>query len=162
MSDAVIRIETSRARLRLAMLPPPPTAKGAPETTRSWWSRMSRIKTISAVVESVEAWWANHPLRPVAGVAVEASDAVIQPLAKRHPLALVGVAALAGASLVWSRPWRWALRSALFAGLLPQLASRVVSSLPIESWINMVSSTRAAAAGSAPRETTETPEPDLS
>ncbi len=123
---------------------------------------MNRIKTISAVAESVEAWWANHPLRPVAGVAVEASDAVIQPLAQRHPLALVGVAALAGASLVWSRPWRWALRSALFAGLLPQLASRVVSSLPIESWINMVSSALAAAPGSRPTPNPSTPQPDPS
>jgi hypothetical protein len=123
---------------------------------------MSRIKTISAVAESVKAWWANHPLRPVASVAVEASDAVIQPLAERHPLALVGVAALAGASLVWSRPWRWALRSALFAGLVPQLAGRVVSSLPIESWINVLSSALSAAPGSRRSNTTATPKADPS
>lgn len=162
MSAAVIRIEASRARLRLAMLPPLPDAKSAAGTTGSWWSRISRIKTISAVVESFESWWANHPLRPVASVAVEASDAVIQPLAKRHPLALVGVAALAGAGLVWSRPWRWALRSVLFAGLLPQLTSRVVSSLPIESWINMVSSAFAAAPKSKAANRAVTPEPDFS
>jgi hypothetical protein len=162
MSEAVSRIEASRARLRSALFPPPESPKEAPESTRSWWSRMTRIKTISAVAESVEAWWANHPLRPVAGVAAEASDAVIQPLAERHPLALVGIAALAGASLVWSRPWRWALRSALFAGLLPQLASRVVSSLPIESWINVLSSALSAVPGKRRPITTPTPEPDLS
>ncbi len=146
----------------MALFPPPASANSSPETTRSWWSRVSRIKTISAVAESVQAWWANHPLRPVASVAVEASDAVIQPLAGRHPLALVGIAALAGASLVWSRPWRWALRSALFAGLIPQLASRVVSSLPIESWINMVSSTLGTSSVPVRTHKTATPDPDLS
>ena len=140
MSEAVARLEASRARLRLAMLPPPPISSDSPESGHSWWSRLTGIKAVSAVAESVAAWWANHPLRPVAGVAVEASDAVIQPLAKQHPLALVGIAAIAGAGLVWSRPWRWVLRSALFAGLVPQLASRVVSSLPIDSWISLISS----------------------
>ena len=110
MNEAVARLEASRARLRLAMLPPP-TSSDSPKSGDSWWSRLTGIKAVSAVADSVEAWWANHPLRPVASVAVEASDAVIQPLAKQHPLALVGIAAIAGAGLVWGRPWRWVLRS---------------------------------------------------
>jgi hypothetical protein len=56
----------------------------------------------------------------------------------RHPLALVAVAAVAGAGLAWARPWRWAIRSALFAGLLPQLTTRVVASLPLESWMTLL------------------------
>ncbi len=162
MSAAVIRVEASRARLRLAMLPPLPDAKSAAKSTGSWWSRISSTETIGAVLDSVQSWWANHPLRPVASVAVEASDAVIQPLAKRHPLALVGVAALAGAGLMWSRPWRWAFRSVLFAGLLPQLTSRVVSSLPIESWINMITSALAAAPKSKTANNGVAPAPDFS
>jgi hypothetical protein len=138
MSGAVDRVEASRARLKLAMSPPPPAADDrAGLHAQPWLHRLTDLPLVSAVIESVTAWWSHHPLRPVVNVANEASNAVVKPLAQRNPLTLVLVAGVIGAGLAWSRPWRWIFRSALFAGLVPQLASRIVSSLPIESWMTM-------------------------
>ena len=133
------RIELTRARLRAAMMPPPPKPKGTPRAASMFSAeRIKHLPVIGTVIEALQAWWFNHPLRPMASVAVEASSALVEPVATRHPLALVGGAALFGAALVWSKPWRWMFGSALFAGLVPQVASRVVSNLPVESWMTML------------------------
>jgi hypothetical protein len=42
--------------------------------------------------------------------------------------------------LVWARPWRGLVRPALLVGLLPQLLSKAVAHLPLESWLAMYSS----------------------
>jgi hypothetical protein len=139
MSEALDRIEASRARLRLAMLPPPPPEPGAaPPRRESLLHRASALPLVNAVIESVTSWWLHHPMRPVAHIANEASNAVARPIAQRNPWSLVLAAGVVGAGLAWTRPWRWLFRSALFAGLVPQLAARVASSLPIESWMSMV------------------------
>ena len=141
MSEARDRIETSRARLRLAMTPRAPDMPAKhPSSSPSWLDRLGALPLVHSVVDSVGSWWSHHPLRPITEVAGEASSAMVKPVAKRHPLALVAGAALVGAALAWTRPWRWVFRSALFAGLVPQLASRVVSHLPIEAWMTMVGS----------------------
>jgi hypothetical protein len=140
MSDAVERLELSRARLRAAMLPPPALTSERPARSGSWFERIAELPTVRAVVESLESWWNHHPLRPVSHVAGEASQAIVKPFAARHPWTLVLTAAGVGATLAWARPWRWVFRSAVFAGLVPQLASRVASSLPIESWMAMAGS----------------------
>jgi hypothetical protein len=143
-SDAAARIELTRERLRLAMSPPPPPDRGRPNDgtvpflDRTFFDRVKQWPVLGVVVDALESWWTHHPLRPMAHVAVEASNAVVQPLARRNPIALVAAAALVGAGLVWSKPWRWIFSSALFAGLVPQVASKVVSNLPIESWMTMV------------------------
>jgi hypothetical protein len=80
-------------------------------------------------------------MRPLVHVASEASNAVVRPIAQHNPVALVVAAGLVGAVFAWSRPWRWALKPALFAGLLPQLVSRVVANLPLESWLAVLGST---------------------
>lgn len=140
MSEAIDRIELSRARLRLAMTPAPKAPPHAVGRSQSWLHRIGALPLVHSVMESVEHWWSHHPLRPFTQVAGEASNAVVRPVAQRNPLALVAGAAVVGAALAWSRPWRWIFRSALFAGLVPQLATRVVSNLPIESWMTMVGS----------------------
>ena len=135
---ATERIELSRARLRAAMSPPPPQASGAGSVQTSWLQRLKQLPVISLVLESLDAWWTSHPLHAAGQVAAEASSAVVRPVARRHPLVLVLVSGIAGALVVWSRPWRWALRPSLLAGLAPQFASRVVANLPIESWMTLL------------------------
>lgn len=73
-------------------------------------------------------WWAHHPLRVVTDVTADAAKTLVQPVAQRHPVALVAGAAAVGAILVWSQPWRWLLTPALLAGLLPKVISHVVNS----------------------------------
>jgi hypothetical protein len=158
--DAIARIEASRTALRLAMMPtlPAPTHR-RPTGEQSWLHKLGALPLVHAVVESVESWWSNHPLRPIGQVAGEASNAIIKPIAQSSPFMLMLVTALIGAGLAWSRPWRWAFRSALFAGLVPQLASRIVSSLPIESWMAMVGSVLATPRATQPNSMREA-EPD--
>jgi len=144
-TTALERVEFSRERLRRAMLPPPAPAAQAPRPFGSWLQRLRELPLIAEVIDSVAAWWAHHPLRPISQVAGEASSAVARPLAQRHPLLLVLAAGLLGAGLARSRPWRWIFSSALFAGLVPQLAARVVARLPIDSWLAMLASSARAA-----------------
>jgi hypothetical protein len=52
-------------------------------------------------------------------------------------------AVVIGALLALSRPWRWALRPAIFAGLVPAIAARIMRQLPLESWLRMFASVSA-------------------
>jgi hypothetical protein len=144
-SAALERVELSRERLRRAMRPPPTPARARrPGPLDPWLQRLRALPLIGEMMDSVAAWWAHHPLRPISQVAGQASNAVARPLAQRHPLLLVLAAGLLGAGLGWSRPWRWIFRSALFAGLVPQLAARVAANLPIDSWLAMLTTALAA------------------
>ena len=133
---AIERIDVSRARLRLAMQPKP-----APQTNESttgplaWLARLRHQPSIAVIVDALQSWWSRHPLRPLLQVATEATNAVAKPIAQHNPVTLVVAAGLLGVVLAWSRPWRWALKPALFAGLMPQLVSRVIANLPLESWL---------------------------
>ena len=140
---ALERLELSRARLREALAPPPAAPPVSPGHGFGA-SLLQRVKALPAagpVIDSVAAWWSQHPLRAWVALAGGASTAVAQPLARRNPVTLVLTAALVGAVFAWSRPWRWALKPVLFAGLAPQLAARVAKALPIESWIGLLAST---------------------
>lgn len=156
MSAGTDRIELSRERLRLAMTPPPAPARS--QTALPWLDRLKAWPILDDVLASLRHWWAAHPLRPVGLVAGEAAGAVVRPVALRHPYALVLGAAAVGGALAWTRPWRWLLRSTLFAGLVPQLASRVASSLPLESWMTTVSAMMSA----PPKRRAATTSPPLS
>ncbi|HWH80630.1 MAG TPA: hypothetical protein VNU71_00170 [Burkholderiaceae bacterium] len=157
MSVATLRVEASRQRLRLAMSPPPQSSvhrrAARTGTLEALWLRWRSLPLVRDVVDSVASWWASHPLRPMGRVAGEASGAVVRPIAQRHPWWLMLGAAVIGAGLARARPWRWIFRSALFAGLAPQLAARVAANLPLESWLTMLvassSSPRARASAAA-------------
>lgn len=79
---------------------------------------------------AIHQWWTHHPLRLVSDVTLDAARAVVQPVAQRHPVVLVAGAAVVGALLVWSQPWRWLLTPALVAGLLPKVISHALNSAP--------------------------------
>ena len=147
MTAALARLEASRARLREAMRPasPAPQAGDSNAAGARWHRRLRELPVIGLVADALGAWWSQNPMRPVALVAADVSNAVARPLAQRHPFALVLAAGAVGAALAWARPWRWALRSALFAGLVPQVASRVVAKLPVESWLTLLGATLAKA-----------------
>lgn len=62
------------------------------------------------------------PLALVAGLANEAGRQALQPMAQRHPYALVGAAMAGGALLVCARPWLTRVPSPLWSELLQLLA----------------------------------------
>jgi hypothetical protein len=109
--DASLRLETSRLRLQRRLQAGRAASNSA--------AGSGAFKTVLRVAESA----GNESLRPIA---------------QSNPLALVGVAAASGALLMWIKPWRSLAGSALLAGMLPQLGSRLVSQIPIASLLDAV------------------------
>ena len=89
----------------------------------------------AAVMDAVSNWWKSHPVHAFGVIAGSAARDAAGPLVRRHPVAMVGVALLAGAVLVRAKPWRLVLKSALFAGLASQVASRLIAAVPIDTVI---------------------------
>ncbi len=116
------RLAQSRERLRLA-LHGGPAAAPSTHAAAQWWSELKALPIANVVLDGVQAWWALHPLNSTVRAVSNTALDVARPLARRHPLLAVLGAFMVGGLLVWSRPWRWALKPALFAGLLPQVLS---------------------------------------
>ena len=132
---AVERLAMSRERMRQSMRAVMPRHKEAhlPGELPAWLDKLKSIPGVSLVVDAVQSWWSRHPLRVATLVATDASKTLIRPFAQRHPIGLVVGALVVGGLLAWARPWRGYLKPALFVGLLPQLASKVMAQIPIES-----------------------------
>lgn len=132
------RLTLSRERLRLALRdiagPAGRTADAHTGGTEpAWLDSLKSIPAAGIVVDAVRSWWAQHPWRIGGMLASEAAKTVMQPLAQRHPFGLVVGALLAGCVLAWARPWRVIFTSSLLAGLLPQLLSKAVAQIPVQS-----------------------------
>ena len=100
---------------------------------------MMSIPGADVVKAAVQTWWSQHPLRAASLVGEQAGNALLQPAAQKHPFLLVAGALVVGAALARLKPWRWGFKKALLAGLLPQLISKVVSEMPVSSWMTVVS-----------------------
>ncbi|MHB8948125.1 MAG: hypothetical protein ACYC4S_03555 [Rhodoferax sp.] len=134
------RLTLSRERLRLALrdiaAPAGHTASARTSGTGvAWLESLKSIPAAGIVIEAVRSWWAQHPWRVASVLAGETVKTVVQPLAQRHPIGLVVGALLLGGALAWARPWRLLFTSSLLAGLLPQLLSKTVAQIPIQSWM---------------------------
>ncbi len=148
VASAAARLALSRAMLRSAMLPTPRTgaASGVSGQGVGGWaeSLVERVRSLpgaGAIVETMQSWWDQHPLRPAGRIAAATARRFAGPIAERSPLKLVFAAAAFGAVLAILRPWRWLLRSAIFAGLVPALAMRAVRELPLDTLFDAFSST---------------------
>ena len=158
---AIERLALSRERLRSTMMPAPPKSSlppsgmesGGGSFTANLAERLKELPGAAMVIDAVQTWWSQHPLRTTTLVAGEAARKFAAPIAERNPVALMLGAVAVGALVAWSRPWRWILRPALFAGLLPAVASRFMRQLPLESWLRMFASVTARSA----RETVASP-----
>jgi hypothetical protein len=102
----------------------------------AWMDKLRGAPVIGVVIQAVSAWWADHPLRPATDVAESVIRDAVGPVARRHPVSTVLVAALVGAAVVRFRPWRWIVTPALFAGLTSQLVTRFVAEMPFDSLLN--------------------------
>ena len=136
LPSATERVALSREHLRQALhdeaaprRPATDPLTGAP-TAMPWLERLKSIPGAGIAIEAIGLWWSRHPARLALSVAGHTAETVVRPIAQRHPLALVATAFAVGAVLAWSRPWRWALKPALFAGLLPQLLVSALKQAP--------------------------------
>jgi hypothetical protein len=137
-STAADRLVVSRERMRRAMAGA--SAPGGDGAGPAWLQGLKTMPGGQILSEAVGTWWAQHPLRLASMVAVDAAGALVRPTAQQHPLALVFGAFVVGGLFAWSRPWRWILTPALFAGLVPQLFSRAMALVPPRSWMAVLGS----------------------
>ena len=150
VTGAIERLALSRERLRSTMMPPPAKASAhafgagsAGSFAAGLTDRLKDLPGAALLLDAVRTWWAQHPLRTASMVAAEASRKFAAPLAERNPLALILGAVVVGALFALTKPWRWLLRPALFAGLVPALGARLMRQLPLESWLRMFASVSA-------------------
>ena len=132
-TTAAERLEASRDRLRSAMSSTRrQVALSDGTASPGWLARLENLPVVRGLVDALKNWWSRHPLRPVVTLAHQTTDAIATPVAQSHPIAMVTAGVVIGALVIAARPWRWILKRALFAGLIPQ----IVASLPIDSWLN--------------------------
>jgi hypothetical protein len=131
------RLAQSRELLRQALhdLSPAPNHKQAQADHANafggdWLSQITSVPGVNLLVKLFQEWWAQQPLHVKVSQAADAAKAALQPLAQRHPYALVFAACIGGALLVLARPWRWLSTPALLAGLLPTLIKEVMKLMP--------------------------------
>jgi len=144
---AAERLEASRARLRTALLeiahpPPKPSLLGDLKIGSFAHQLLERVKALpgaALLLEAVEHWWAEHPLRAAGSLAEEASRRYVGPLARKNPVAIIVGGVVFGALLVASKPWRWLLRPALLIGLVPQIAAQALKRMPLDTWLQLLS-----------------------
>jgi hypothetical protein len=164
--SATERLEASRARLRMALMaiahpPPKPSLLddlGIGSFGSQILERLKAFPAVALVIESIEQWWAEHPLHAAGEIAEEASRRYVGPMARKNPVAVIVGSVVFGALLVASKPWRWLFRPALFIGLVPQIASHALKRMPLDTWLQMLSTfsaKRAAKSSKSP----ESPEP---
>lgn len=132
--EAADALEQSRRRLRSALMPPPRTAAtGGRGPSPAWLlpllTRLKAVPLAAVAVEALAGWWATHPLRAGAELGLGAARTIALPIARRNPVGLVLGSIVFGAAVVWSRPWRWLIRPALLAGLLPQIVAKVAAAV---------------------------------
>jgi hypothetical protein len=124
------RLSRSREQLRLSLT----AASRAPgdgdrrrDRGAAWTWGDALLPGIAGLVRH---WWSGHPLRAAAGLAAGVTTLALRPLAARHPWGLVAGAVVLGGLLAWTRPWRWTLKPALLAGVLPQLLLALLKTPP--------------------------------
>lgn len=135
-TSAAERVALSREHLRQALhdaaaprRPATDPLTGAPMSV-PWFERLKAIPGAGIAIDAIDLWWSRHPARLAVSVASHTAESVLRPIAQRHPLTLVAGAFAVGAVLAWTRPWRWALKPAVFAGLLPQLLLSALKQAP--------------------------------
>ena len=142
VTSASERLADSRQRLRIALLQSVSGNRVSDMlpsgSSPQWVEQLKGMPVIGSAVRSLDAWWAQTPLNAASTTVFYSANTVARPIAARHPFYVVMVAALAGAVLARSRPWRWILKPALFAGLAMRLSSNLVTRVPLQSWITLL------------------------
>ena len=91
-----------------------------------WLARLRGHPLAGMAVDALTDRWSSHPLAASLRIAEVAATETVAPLVRRHPAAMLGASALAGALLIRAKPWRWLLRPALLGGIASQIVSQLL------------------------------------
>ena len=142
VASATERLALTRRNLQMALAETvearKPRVASADHPSSKWMDELKAMPGVGVVVQALSAWWTKYPLNAASAMAYDAANAVAKPLATRHPLPLVLGALLVGALIARSRPWRWVLKPALFAGLAAQLSAKLIAQVPLQSWMSLL------------------------
>lgn len=124
-TQAAERLTTSRARIARALRGghgenDEDDEIGAPSRPRRSSSGSRSLTTM--LLDELSNGGLQNPVRSATKLGIAATRAGLEPLARNHPWAMVGAAAVAGMLLVSSNPWRVLLRPALLASVGSQIA----------------------------------------
>ncbi len=118
MTQALARLERSRVNLRQALTPTLPAQGTSPgwsskliDWARAWlrgtpWGAVAE-PLVGAVHDTFSGWWTRQPWRQSALQARDTLSAELSPWVRRHPIAAIAVAAIAGGAVAASGVWRW-------------------------------------------------------
>ena len=164
LEQALARLDQSRARLRVALMPEPaPMAEAAGRSfspvrrarawlrTKSWGTLLDPV--VGAANKAVMDWWKRQPLVRSALLAHSTLSAELSPLVRRYPVPAVLLTAALGAIAARSGVWRWRTvrRSGLLLGLqlrrvlIAQLGSPAVQSLLLGAVVSYLAARKAPA-----------------
>lgn len=125
---AELRLQQSRERIRQWLTPPEDeepeegdaSAFSMGDQMAAWVKGLREHPMLSSAFDAAQGWWQSHPWRPATHLAGGLFREALQPVATKHPLALVLVAAAVGGSLVWFRPGRGLVKALLLKGVVSQ------------------------------------------
>ena len=130
------RLARSRDSLRQAI-----RADRVPATpdvgTPNWFKGFDGLKALpgfDALLTALRIGWLQ-PLRQAGVTLSDVATPLLKPLAQRYPLALALGGVAIGAILVKLKPWRWLPAAAIVSSLAPQALGKIVSALPVQSWL---------------------------
>ena len=135
--SAKLRLEASRARMRSALM----AIAHPPKRPSSGWvdkltGMVEDIPGVALMVDTAKSWWHEH--RDTAQTAGQASQAMVTPIAQRHPESLLGAAAALGTLVVLLRPWRLLFRRNVLFGAASLVASQAMRSRSPGQWLQML------------------------
>ena len=124
-ATAVERLTRSREALRLAL-------RGAQTTppegqARGWWRNLMAMPGAALLAKALHLGISRDPLISALQAVASAALAAFKPLVQRHPLGFAAGAFVAGGLVVLFRPWRWAFKVSIVAGLLPQILALLLA-----------------------------------
>jgi hypothetical protein len=139
VSTPVGRLNLSRSRIRQSMqdnlkMQNANRQGSASRLGAHWLDSIKSMPGGTLLIQAIEMWWLKQPLRAVTKAAIDTAKGMLQPLAQKHPLALIVGAFAVGGVIAWSRPWRWVSKPIVFSSLLAPLLSKVISSMPSGIW----------------------------
>lgn len=134
-TDPCVLLEANRARLRLhfrATAAQSGSPTHGPQAAPHWVAALAALAQGGTASDCVLAWWKSLPLSRALDVVAQAAQDALKPVAQRYPVRLVAGALVAGAALVWLRPWRWVTAGAMAASVVA-VADQLARAAPHEN-----------------------------